>query len=123
MTMPTQTIQEYIEGTMQANCKKVMQGDEAVPVKTAVTIALEAVNMAAKSVTAATMAQKRFEIGCHVAGHVWAILWHDDESKPDGWEPKDCVSESCGIAENIVTEMFDRVFRQDDAEEKEDAPN
>lgn len=62
------TIRDYIEGTVEANLKRVMAGDNALPAGVAVTIAMEAANMAAIAAAKHTIGQKRFDLACRIAG-------------------------------------------------------
>ena len=64
------TIKDYIEGTVEANLKRVMAGDDAIPPNIAINIALEAANMAATAAAKSVVNQKRFELACLIAGRL-----------------------------------------------------
>lgn len=60
---------EFIEDTMEANAITVSD-HRAVPVKKAILIAMEAAGHAAQAAGRMVIAQKRFEMACHIAGGI-----------------------------------------------------
>lgn len=92
---------KYIESTMKANTKKVMQGDDAVPLATAIAIAVEASDIASKQMAQMTLNLNKIGWACNIAG---SILQHSLKDIKKG----DPVP--VGMAARLSIEVVDQVI-------------
>lgn len=64
------TLKTLIEQRVQAATRKVMAGDEAIPVRAAVDIAVQAATVAASQARNRDVSSARFAAACEVAGRI-----------------------------------------------------
>ena len=99
-----ETIAEWIEGTVEANLKSVMAGDDAIPKATAITIAMEAANMGSNAAAKKIAQHKRLDLGCDAASRLLAT--HDSSSLRIS---QDDITTACGLGLAIVDTMFQTI--------------
>lgn len=73
-------ITEYIDGTVDANLKKVMVGDDAVLPNVAKIVAREAAGMAVAQAIKGGWQTRRLSLACGVAGHLAYVLTNNSTS-------------------------------------------
>lgn len=63
-------VKKFVDEAVEANTGKVMAGDQVVTANVASSIAMQAASMARQMSGATQMAIKRYELACHVTGHI-----------------------------------------------------